>query len=63
MTNRFERRTARNTKAAVRIARWNAERQARMDALALAELRKTVRAQHALLALTKPIPPRPDLEP
>jgi hypothetical protein len=47
-------------KALVRVTRWEANRQAQADAQALAELRKTVKAQMVLLALQRPIPPRPD---
>jgi hypothetical protein len=59
MTNRFERRTARNTKAMLRLQRWQADRQAKMDAVALAHLRATVRSQ---LRELQDIPPRPDQE-
>lgn len=61
MTNRFERRTARNTKAMLRLQRWQVERQVRMDAVVLAHLRATVRAQVRELQLQN-TPPRPDQE-
>jgi muconolactone delta-isomerase len=60
MSNRFERRTARNTKAMVRLAQMAARRRDQMDAVALAELRATVRARIRELEAQN-IPPRPDI--
>jgi len=57
MSNRFQRRTARNTRQLVRIAAWDA---ARAEQARRIELRWI--AAQTKLALEARVPPRPDLD-
>ena len=59
MSNRFERRTARNTRSLVRLAAWEAERNERVRQVLLARALRRAEVEVRVIA----IPPRPDLDP